>query len=108
AGQYTFKANLPGQPASIQSRANPPTFRARHQGNKAKNFARKMAGRDSGRVSTQIRLPASRSRPNPSVAKLRVHNGIKKVVNRVKTMPLEKTENPEASKTMLRCAAQAR
>src|SRR6266849_5372524 len=88
-------------------RAKPPRFSARHQGNSATYFARKMAGRGIGRVSTQSRFCASRSRPKPSVAKLTVHIGKRNVVNSEKTTALENTKNPLASWTAAWEAAKA-
>src|SRR5437899_2738273 len=58
-----------------------------------------MAGRDSGRDKSQIRLLASRSWPSASVAKLRLHKGSRKVAKVEKTTQLEKIAKPEPATT---------
>src|SRR4051812_46414088 len=82
----------------------PPRFNARHHGKSATYLARKIAGLEIGRVRTQSRFWASRSRPNPSVAKLTVHIGSRKVVKSEKTIHSEKTKNPLPSLTAARYA----
>ena len=51
-------------------------------------------------------MPASRSRPKPSVAKLRLQSGRRKVVKTEKTSQLENTKKPLASAITVRQDAQ--
>src|ERR1700687_2564214 len=99
AGQYRRKASCPWRPAAKQRSPKPPKFNPTPHGKSATNLAMYMAGRDTGRLSSQIRLRDSCSPPMASVAKLRLQMGRRELRKMENTIQFENTKNPDRSMT---------